>query len=259
MSSAGVIDDYSSEKTAQIWGAVSVEDWLNALYNEGNFMDKMKEASHDFLRTTLKDMKLQSSKPVAIVDVGCGTGNNILPLLDDADAIFGIDINPNFIDYCTQSISKGTFVQGDATRLPLILHEEHKGILSLQKLVFCAGNTLGIVPPEVRHDMIVAMGEACTTPDDIVVLIFFNGQMFGEGLQYFYAKMPHLCGSLDGAAIDFKNCTLTTKTGYFTKWTTPSEAIDIVKDLGWELVEIKKDSVALMLSARPHKARISHA
>jgi len=253
MSNSAAADTYTNDVASAIWGAVSVQDWLSALYKEGNFMDKMNAASHEFLRTTLKNMKRQSSQPVAIIDVGCGTGNNILPIVDDADVVFGIDINPNFIDHCTTNIPKGTFVQGDATLLPQILNDDHKDILSQQKLIFCAGNTLGIVPSEVRHGMIVAMGEACTTPNDTVVLIFFNGQMFGEGLQHFYAKMPQLCGSLEGAVIDFTNCTLSTRTGYYTKWTTPLEAVSIIEDLGWELLEVKQESVALMVSARPRK------
>lgn len=216
-------------------------------------MEGMNVASHEFLRDTLKQMKRQSSKPVAIIDVGCGTGNNILPLIDDADTVFGIDINTNFVDHCIQSIPKGTFVQGDATNLVQILREGHKDILDQQKLVFCAGNTLGIVPDEVRRSMMVAMGDTCTSPKDIVVMIFFNGLMFGEAIQHFYSKMSHLCGSLEGAAFDFNNCILATQAGYYTKWTTPDEAVGIVEELGWELLEVKKEGVALMVSARPRK------
>lgn len=217
-------------------------------------MDEMNQYSAKFLERTLHQMKCRSTKPVATIDVGCGTGNNSLPLVGIADTVFGIDINGNFVQHCKEAMPQGIFVQGDATRLHEILAEEYPEVSNQTKMIFCVGNTLGIVPPAVREAMLRAMGAACTSPSDIVVIICHNAMQFGHALQHFYGKMPQLCGSLEGAVIDFTNCTLTTKTGYYTKWTMPGEAVDMVQSLGWEVVEVKKEVKAVMVAARPVKA-----
>lgn len=58
----------------------------------------------------------------------------------------------------------------------------------------------------------------------IIIVGFWNGNKFGEALQYFYHKHPELCGSMKGAKIDFEDRHLDTAEGYHTHWTTPEEA-----------------------------------
>lgn len=60
--------------------------------------------------------------------------------------------------------------------------------------------------------------------DGIIIIGFWNGNKFGEALQYFYHKHPELCGTMKGATIDIDERHLDTKEGYHTHWTTPEEA-----------------------------------
>ena len=60
--------------------------------------------------------------------------------------------------------------------------------------------------------------------DGIIIIGFWNGNKFGEALQYFYNKHPELCGSMKGAVIDIEERHLDTSEGYHTHWTTPEEA-----------------------------------
>lgn len=58
----------------------------------------------------------------------------------------------------------------------------------------------------------------------IIIVGFWNGNKFGEALQYFYHRHPELCGTMKGAKIDFEDRHLDTAEGYHTHWTTPEEA-----------------------------------
>lgn len=63
--------------------------------------------------------------------------------------------------------------------------------------------------------------------DGIIIIGFWNGNKFGEALQYFYQKHPELCGTMKGATIDIGERDLDTKEGYHTHWTTPEEAYKV--------------------------------
>src|SRR5688572_28653851 len=70
------------------------------------------------LRSVIRDRMQRSaraSRPL-LIDIGCGTGANILALRDVADAI-GIDIEPAAVAYCRQRGIQDSVV-GSATALP---------------------------------------------------------------------------------------------------------------------------------------------
>ena len=52
--------------------------------------------------------------------------------------------------------------------------------------------------------------------DGLFVVVYWNGNKFGDAVQNFYHKNPQLCGPFTGECIDLDTCTLTTPSGGFT-------------------------------------------
>ena len=79
-----------------------------------------------------------------------------------------------------------------------------------KKVVICVGNTIGIMPPEVKvnvYDQMMRVGGT----DGAFVIVYWNGNKFGEACQNFYSKNPQLCGEFKGDSIDISTCTLVTQ------------------------------------------------
>ena len=64
--------------------------------------------------------KLNLSSPLVILEVGCGTGAVIQEILKPLQAIsFGLDINPEYLNFTFQQQLTANLIQGDAHHLPL--------------------------------------------------------------------------------------------------------------------------------------------
>lgn len=119
-----------------------------------------------------------------------------------------------------------------------------------KKIVMCVGNTVGIMPPEVRKTVYQKMKEIAGE-DGYMVVVFWNGNTFGDAVQNFYHKNPQLCGTFTGECIDLDNCTLTTPTGYRTRWTKPEEASEIFeKEIGVEVKQLVEKGNGVLVAAR---------
>lgn len=132
------------------------------------------------------------------------------------------------------------FLCGDATKLPELL--ESKSVAEwtrqpLKKVVICVGNTIGIIPEFLRDDIYRNMAEVAGD-DGCCVVIYWNGNCFGEAVQHFYNENPQLCGPFQGRHVDFTHCTLQTPSGYNTKWTKPEEASQLLKERSLHELEV---------------------
>jgi len=61
-----------------------------------------------------------------LVEVGCGTGEAMLPLIDRCRYQVGIDFNKSFIDFCNDNVdeknaNKCNFVEGDAAKMEQLM------------------------------------------------------------------------------------------------------------------------------------------
>ncbi len=116
----------------------------------------------------------------------------------------GMDINEKFVEYCRKVTprsveGKAEFIQGCVTHLSDIVKEHierapdaHPG---QKKVVVCVNNTLGIFPDAIKADAYRQMHEVAGE-DGIIIVGFWNGKHFGEGVQHFYNKNPVLCGNV---------------------------------------------------------------
>jgi len=122
------------------------------------------------------------------------------------------------------------------------------------KVVICVGNTIGIMPPDLKVKVYQEMKRMAGT-DGYMVVVYWNGNKFGDAVQNFYHKNPQLCGPFTGECIDLVNCRLKTPQDYSTKWTKPEEARMIFEqDVDAEVVEVLEKGVGVMVAARVRQA-----
>ena len=144
------------------------------------------------------------------------------------------------------------FLCGDATKLHDLLATDEVRDWSaepLKRLVICVGNTIGIIPEFLRDAIYRNMAEVAGE-DGAAVVIYWNGNCFGEAVQHFYNENPELCGRFKGQHVDFDKCTLQTPSGYNTKWTKPEEARKLLKDKGMEVLDLEEKGRGVMASFR---------
>merc|ERR1719436_994029 len=169
-----------------------------------------------------------------------------------------MDFNPHFIDYCKQQVPEASrghvrHLLGDAQELDDLLKSElptEWNVEGRKKVVICVGNTVGIMPPPIRKNVYQKMKEVAGS-DGYMVVVYWNGNRFGDAVQNFYHKNPQLCGSFTGECIDLDTCTLTTPSGYRTHWTKPDEARAIFEqEVGVEVTGLLEKGNGVLVAGR---------
>ena len=52
------------------------------------------------------------------MDIGCGTGSHIKYFVDDFDC-FGVDLNPEMLEFAKEKVPKAKFIEADMINLKL--------------------------------------------------------------------------------------------------------------------------------------------
>jgi len=251
------------EDPADKWKKITVEMWRDAVYTNQTYFGDLITDTTEFVKTLAEHIKL-GGKRVSLVEVGCGTGEFVRPAADDFRHAVGIDFNQEFIDFCKENTEprnahKSHYLQGDACHLYDLLKTEfpqtpQKGGRGVEfwhdtKVVACVGNTIGIIPEELRPKVYEQMAEVAG-PDGVVVMVYWNARWFGDACLNFYHKNPALCGPFGGEDVDFKNTTLTTPMNYKTKWTGVDEAREIMENMGMEIISLREKGKGVFVAAR---------
>jgi len=147
-------------------------------------------------------------------------------------------------------------IHGDATGLISLLQEKLPSTWvddKRPKVVTCVGNTVGIIPPDVRK-LVYQQMMKLAGPNGYFVIVYWNGNTFGDAVQHFYHKNPQLCGPFKGDSIDLDTQTLTTPSGYYTKWTGPEEAREIFeKEIGADVLLLEEKGRGVLVAGRMRK------
>jgi len=107
------------------------------------------------------------------------------------------------------------------------------------------------IKPEIYKEMASVAGST-----GVAVMVYWNGNSFGEAVQHFYHKNPQLCGPFTGSSVDLDTCTLSTPSGYTTHWTTPEEAREVVEEeMGLEIVELKEQGRGVLVAFKERAGR----
>jgi len=250
------------------WKKITVDMWRDAVYTNQTYFGELIDDTTEFIKTIAEHIKLRGRR-VSLVEVGCGTGEFVRAAESDFRTAVGVDFNQEFIDFCKEHVpaksrSKSHYLQGDACELNDLLKREFpqtpkecavkkswEGVefWNDTRVVACVGNTIGIIPEELRPRVYEQMAEVAG-PDGVVVMVYWNARWFGDACLNFYNANPSLCGDFEGDSIDFKNTTLTTPMKYKTKWTSVDEARDIMENMGMEIISIREKGKGVFIAAR---------
>eukprot|EP00931_Biecheleriopsis_adriatica_P039091 TRINITY_DN2235_c0_g1_i2.p1 TRINITY_DN2235_c0_g1~~TRINITY_DN2235_c0_g1_i2.p1 ORF type:complete len:604 (+),score=163.36 TRINITY_DN2235_c0_g1_i2:81-1892(+) len=238
------------------WAEFNVEKWRSAVYTARSFFQELFVDTTDFIGKLCDSLGGSSDTGPLLVEVGCGTGEALLPLFERAKFTCGMDFNPHFIKFCEENVPAMAqdhvkHVLGDATELNDLLERElPEHWLRRPKVVTCVGNTIGIMPPEIKKQVYQEM-KHMAGKDGYMVVVYWNGNRFGDAVQNFYHKNPQLCGKFTGECIDLDTCTLTTPSGYCTHWTKPEEARAIFEqEVGVEVVALQEKGNGVLVAGR---------
>lgn len=235
------------------WAEFDVGKWRNAVFKAKAFHAKLYDDTTDFIKKC-GDM-LGGANRCAVVEVGCGTGEALMPLRLSFKYCVGIDFNQRFIDFCNTQVQEGMdnlhYIAGDACELGNLLDAHPVDYTGVPKVVTCVGNTIGIMPDEIKPQIYREMARVAGQ-DGIAVMVFWNGNKFGDALQHFYHANPQLCGPFTGESIDLDTCTLRCPSGYTTHWTKPDEAREVIEGYGLEVISVEEssDCVGVLTSFR---------
>jgi len=245
------------------WKEITVEMWRDAVYTNQTYFGELIADTEDFLQNIAEQIKM-GGKRVSFVEVGCGTGEFVRSVTDEFRTVVGVDFNKEFIEFCTEHtvprcVSKSHYLQGDACHLTDLLESAlpktpTRGSRGVEfwddtRVVACVGNTIGIIPEELRPQVYEEMAEVAGH-DGVVVMVYWNAKWFGDACLNFYQANPKLCGPFEGENVDFKNTTLVTPMNYKTKWTSVDEAREIMEGLGMEIISLRAKGKGVFVAAR---------
>jgi len=251
------------EDSASKLKEITVEMWRDAVYTNETYFAELIADTAEFVETLAEHIKLGGNR-VSLVEVGCGTGEFIRAAEKDFRTVVGVDFNKEFIDFCQEhgtprKLARTHYLQGDACHLYDLLKDEFPRTPKLgsrgvefwddTRVVACVGNTIGIIPEELRPQVYEQMAEVAGQ-DGVLVMVYWNARWFGDACLNFYHANPKLCGPFEGQAVDFKNTTLTTPMKYKTKWTSVQEARDLMEDLGMEIISLREKGKGVFVAAR---------
>lgn len=245
------------------WKQLTVDQWRDAVYINQSYFGDLIQDTTEFVRTIAEHVKL-GGKRVSLVEVGCGTGEFVRSLVDDFRTVVGVDFNEEFVNFCREQrtprhLGKSHYLTGDATHLYSLLKSEFPKTPPLgargvelwddTRVVACVGNTIGIIPDELRGGVYEQMAEVAGN-DGILVMVYWNARWFGDACLNFYHANPQLCGPFDGSAIDLASTTLSTPSQYRTHWTSVEEARHVMEKLGMEVICLKEKGKGVFVAAR---------
>jgi len=241
------------------WAEFNVDKWRSAMFTAKSFFTELFVDTTDFIGNLCD--KCGGKDEALLIEVGCGTGEALIPLFDRAKYTVGMDFNPHFINFCKENVPERNqhhvrHLLGDAQELDALLESElPKEWLygpngPRPKIVICVGNTIGIMPDEIKQNVYQMMMKVAGR-EGFFVVVYWNGNKFGHAVQNFYGKNPQLCGPFSGECIDLQTCTLTTPSGYRTHWTKPEEARDIFENqIGAEVYDLQEKGHGVLAAGR---------
>ena len=226
------------KSSKRAWRKMNKEEW-SAVHTASDFFTQHYIEAQQKISEVIRSLKAE-----VIIEVGSGTGEPLAKMLEDNDQIthaIGLDFNENFIDSSKAEFTdpRAHWQAGDACDLKNIMDTNFPEIMKIpKKIVLIIGNTLGILPQEIRPLILKQMALTAGS-DGYVFQINWTAENFGYALQHFYEKMPALCGGLTNGIFDFSNATFVNPdTGYSTKWWKPEEVEQLVSESNWDVLSM---------------------
>lgn len=230
-----------------MWQTIGPEAFESAVYNNPLLSEVFNKE--------LEYMEALLSPSTALVEVGCGTGKFCMSFLHRVNLIVGVDLSPVFLNFLKvrwqEHLSNVVLILGDASSLTNLLVSAPQLQVRFwdhPRIVTCVMNTLGIMPGSIRqnvlNEMVKAMG-----PGDHFFLVVFNSNSFEQGVNEFYKTVPHLCGVIEEADINWEACEINVaSSGYHSHWFSEDEISKMVREAGLKRYSINKIGIALFVT-----------
>jgi ubiquinone/menaquinone biosynthesis C-methylase UbiE len=229
-----------SGKEDQIWANAKSSAWADSITSGKSVFTELYEDTR-----TMVMRHLAKNDYDCVIDICCGTGE-IAGELDVDLPMFGVDINPNFIE-TAQKIYGSTKVQwevGNAMEFSSWWMNKQRqiGKTFTKPLVICCNNSIQYIPDtnEAYRQMKMVAGT-----QGKCLATFWNGNFFPCGVKDYYMKNESLCGKFELCApfIDFEKRTLMTKTGYTSRWPRAEEIQKECANYGVHLTHVPPQSI----------------
>lgn len=238
------------------WESFTVEQWRDAAHGSKSFFAKLTADTTEFIFESIEKF-VGPRTETCLVEVGCGTGEMLVPFHGALKHVIGTDINPRFVEYCQQNVAEANrssvcHMLCDVTTMNEQLKSDKNvghWVAGGKNVVICVGNTIGIMPQFIKDIAYQQMAQLAGA-EGIAVMVFWNGNQFGNAIQHFYAPNKDLCGGVDGASINWEQRSMVTKTGYSTKWTTLEEALEIFAGYGMKVLDAKELGNGVLVAFR---------
>jgi len=156
----------------------------------------------------------------SVIEVGMGTSELFSKIVDDVDMLCGVEISQKFINTSYDLHSnlnkhkdgKVKLIQGSANNLCDVIKNDgvfteterdnfwNKDNLRLTCMVM---NTMGILPKEIRGDVISEMYKCSGAGGKLVTGCWHKDELL-TGYKQFYSQFPELCGPCTEADFDYQ-------------------------------------------------------
>ncbi|MFK7825619.1 MAG: methyltransferase domain-containing protein [Oligoflexales bacterium] len=249
--------EFDQSDSAEIWKELTPESWRNAVYHKGSFFEGLTNEYQEMLGD-LERIYRQGRKLV-LIELGCGTGDFLFNAKDKADFAIGVDFNKDFLEYAEgirdeNELEHIQFVFGDANNLQKILIDNAPAWIwgdDVLRVVACVGNTFGVIPQEFKKNcieqMLLTAGE-----EGFLFIGYWNGKAFPRAVKEFYKKNTRLCGDIWDENVSLESATLTSQTGYSTRWMFSDEVKNEIKVNNFEILNYKDQGVGVSYVAKVH-------
>eukprot|EP00760_Papus_ankaliazontas_P030629 PhM_4_TR4943/c0_g1_i3/m.53538 len=245
----------SAPSATDKWNDGTAEQY--AASTQTAFMVEMNSHTVPFILNAIGEGHEQKLENTTLIDVGCGACtllSRIGPKTPASMALVGTDLDQPTLDLGFKSLTpelqaRTTLIAGDCTHLLDTLNkDEHIAALlkrDTMRLICVCGNTIGILPTEIRHACLVNMF-SLMRPHDLFILQSYDKDQMRVGFEQFYSKNPGLTGKLvTEDNFDFDKGTLyVPESGYRSQWFNPQNCGEM---LSQALAEAQKNDPALKM------------
>ena len=235
-------DKKHDDSEREVWESMAPSAWRESVASEGSIFTDTYEYTLHQINAAIKKERYD-----VVIEVGCGTSDiigNIGGRQSEACTNiqrFGLDINEDFIAFSKKHYAHDNceFMVQDATTMKKEWWDKlGLGTKYKKPLVICVNNTLNIMPPEIRGDVVAQM-LAIAGDDGRCLVSYWNGRFFSHAVMNYYKKNKDLCGTFStDKHVDWENRTLLTSSSYSTTWCIPSEVQKLLRSYDVDIDEI---------------------
>jgi SAM-dependent methyltransferase len=207
-------------------------------YNAKQYLQLVEGLNDTILKKYMKDEvsfinNIMERKGYEVFDLGAGYGRIIPQIINQADSIVAIELNKDMyyaLEKSQMPIEDVLCINNDITKLSSYLQ-----LKADNNLFILCQNTLGVIDGDYlkMFDNIKELSRGNNT--EIVISVFNKEALPNYGLSM-YMKLKDMVGSVDLEKTNFEKGEFISETGYYTKWWSKAEIIDIKSRLNGRML-----------------------